>query len=63
MRKDETCWDCKHLLSKFGLAPPVFCKAFPDKGGIPFAVASGNVRHDHLIGGEAEPVFFERKED
>lgn len=63
MKKDETCWDCKHLLSKVHAAPPVFCKAFPAKDGIPFAVISGNVRHDRLIGGEAEPVFFERKED
>lgn len=57
-----TCWDCKHLTSRPHGRPPVFCRAFPDKDGIPFQIIAGIVRHDRLLGGEREPVFFEPKE-
>lgn len=63
IKEEDNCWACKHLTSKALSGPPLFCKAFPKGGGVPLAIVSGDVRHDHLIGGEAEPVFFKRKED
>jgi len=57
---ERTCWSCKHLLSKVGVLPPVFCKAFPTGSGIPFEILSGTRWHDHLFGDET--VFYEAKE-
>lgn len=61
MKKGESCWDCKHLITRPHARPPVFCKAFPEGKGIPFIIMSGTDQHERLLGTEAEPVVFERK--
>lgn len=58
----DTCWDCRHLTSRIHAAPPVYCRAYPDGVGVPFEILGGIVRHDNIIGGEAEMVTFERRE-
>lgn len=62
MKPTDTCWGCKHLASRPHAFPPVFCKAYPAGDGIPFQILAGQVRHDHLVGDERSPVFFERIE-
>ena len=59
-----SCWLCQHLLSRPYESPPVLCRAYP--GGVPLAIISGQVPHDHLLGDEAVPVCFaplKRKEN
>lgn len=62
MRRSDNCWGCRHLISEVHATPPVYCRAYPKGRGIPFAILAGQVRHDHLLGDEWDPVTFKRTE-
>jgi len=62
MLPDDNCWKCRNLLSKIGSPPPVFCRAYPRRDGIPDEILFGAIRHDHLLGDETDKVIFERRE-
>jgi len=63
MRPNDTCWRCRHLISRVHSRPPVYCSAYPDGAGIALMILAGQVRHDHLLGDEKELVTFERGEE
>jgi len=54
------CMKCKH---NFDDVPGAFCRAFPNKDGIPDSIYQGDIKHTKPYPGQVGNFVFELKSD